>query len=83
MQRLGDVALDGFGVGPGVGGSYRDQGVFHLRVLADLQLVPGLEAQQQDQQADHTGQHRAADERVGERHASLLSVLGRCARCGL
>ncbi|MCY1498909.1 hypothetical protein D9M68_329070 [compost metagenome] len=45
LQRLGDVALDGLGVGAGVGGGHRDQGVFHLRVLADHQFAEGLQAQ--------------------------------------
>ncbi|MNJ33787.1 hypothetical protein D3C77_284770 [compost metagenome] len=74
LHGLGDVALDGFGVGPGVGGGYRDQGVFHLRILTDRQFAPGLEAQQHDQQADHAGQHRTADERIGKGHdASSIS----------
>jgi hypothetical protein len=68
----GDIALDGLGVGPGVGGGHRDQGVLHLRVLTDAQLAEGLEAEQHDQQADHCGQHRTADKRIGKSHKDFL-----------
>ncbi|MNM79389.1 hypothetical protein D3C81_913170 [compost metagenome] len=77
MHGLGDVALDGFGVSPGVGGGDRDQGVFHLRVLADGEFVPGLKAEQYDQQADHTGQYRTADKRIGKSHDGCLDQLAR------
>ncbi|MNH40128.1 hypothetical protein D3C79_1014010 [compost metagenome] len=68
MQWLGDITLDGLGVGSGVSGGYRDQGIFHLRILPDRQLAPGLKTEQDDQQADHSGQYRAADERIGKSH---------------
>ena len=82
LQGLGDIALDGFGVGPGVRGGHRDQGVFHLWVLAQRQLAPGLEAQQHDQQADHGSEHRATDERVGKSHGDSL-ISQRVAGCSV
>ena len=72
LQRLGDVALDGLGVGAGVRGGHRDQRTFHLWVLTDGQAVEGLDAEQHDQQADDARQHGAADEGVGERHGKSL-----------
>lgn len=68
LQGLGDIALDGFGVGARIGGGHRDQGVFHLRVLADGQFVEGLQAEQHDQQTDHRGQHWATDKGIGKSH---------------
>ncbi|MNQ54750.1 hypothetical protein D3C85_688230 [compost metagenome] len=82
LQGLGDVALNGFGVGPGVSRGDGDQGVFHLWILAQLQLAPGLEAQQHDQQADHGREHRAADERVGKCHGDSL-ISQRAAGCSV
>ena len=76
LQRLGDVALDGLGVGARVGGGHGDQHAFHLRILADRQALEGLRAEQQEQQADHAGQHRAADEGIGQGHG-CLRVLAR------
>jgi hypothetical protein len=72
LHRLGDIALNSFGVGSGISGGHGDQGVFHLRVLAQRQLAPGLEAQQHNQQADHSGEHRAADERISKSHGDSL-----------
>ncbi len=80
LQRLGDVALDGLGVGPGVEGGDGDQRVLHLRVFADHQAAEGLHAEQDDQQADHRRQHRAADEGIGKGHGSVLC---RCARAAV
>ena len=80
LHRLGDVALDGLGVSPWIGRGDGNQGIFHLRVLAQRQLAPGLKAQQYDQQADHGGEHRAADERVGKSHGGSL-ISQRAADC--
>ncbi len=71
LQRLGDVALDGFRVGSGVERGHRDQRVLHLRILADHQLAEGLHAEQDDQQADHARQDRTTDERIGKSHVSV------------
>ena len=66
FDRGRDEALDHVGGGAGVGGRNGDRGVRGLRELADLQLVPRHAADQQDEQADDAGQHRPADEEVGE-----------------
>ncbi|MCY1285977.1 hypothetical protein D9M70_349350 [compost metagenome] len=76
LQRLGDVALDGLRVGPGVEGGDGDQRVFHLRILADHQFAERLHAEQDDQQADHRRQYRAADEGIGESHVTRSAVPG-------
>ncbi len=68
LQWLGDIALDGLGIGPGVSRGHRDQGVFHLRVLADGQFAECLEAKQDDQQTDHGRQYRATDKGISKSH---------------
>ncbi len=68
LQRRGDEALDQAAAGAGVTGGDRHHRVPGLRVLAHLEAGDGAQADDQDQQADHARQHRAADEDVGEGH---------------
>ena len=82
-DRRRDETLDHVGIGAGIGRGDRDRGRFELRVLADLQLGEGCEPDEQDQQADNAGQHRTADEEIGEgaAHRPIPSA-GRRGRSG-
>jgi hypothetical protein len=71
LQGRGDEALDQFAAGTGIAGAHGDHGILGLRVLAQFQQADGTQANHQDQQADHAGQHRAIHEDVGEFHYSL------------
>ena len=59
-----------FGIGAVIDRVDRDHGVLRLRILQDLQRPERAQAEHQDQQADDGGQHRAADEDVGELHGA-------------
>ena len=73
LQRRGDKALDQVRTGTGVGGGYRHRGAFQFRVLADLHFHGGPRTEQQDQQADHRGQHWPVDKYIGVFHYSDAS----------
>ena len=66
LDRRRDEALDQVGRRAGIGRGDGDRRVRQLRILPDRQAGSGLEADQQDQQADDQRQHRALDEDVGE-----------------
>jgi hypothetical protein len=67
-DRRCDKALHQIGRGSGINRRDRDRRIRKLGVLADLQAGHRLEADQQDQQADHQRQHRTANKDVGEGH---------------
>ena len=66
LDGRGDEPLDEVGVGARVGGGHGDGGVGDAGVLAHREICERGEPDQQDQQAHHAGEHRAADENVGE-----------------
>ena len=70
FQRLRNEAGHGLRVGTEVGGRHRDHGVLRVRVLVDRQAEQRAQPQHHDQQADHRGQHRPADEDVCEIHSA-------------
>ena len=66
FQRRGDEARDHVRIGAVVDRGDGDDGVFGARILQDRQHHVGAQPEHQDQQADDRGQHRPADENVGE-----------------
>ena len=60
--------LDEICVGSRIDRGHRDGGVGQLRILPNRQLEACLRADQQDEQAHHTGKHRPLDEDIGEGH---------------
>ncbi len=68
LDRGGDEPLDHVGAGAGIGRGDGDCCLRQLRELADRQVEQRDRAGHQDQKAHHGGEHRAADEDVGEAH---------------
>lgn len=58
LRRAGKRRIDG------------DRGAFHLGILTDRQAEHRAEADQQNEQADHDGEDRPADENIGKGHVS-------------
>ncbi len=74
FERLRDEAGDGLRVGAVVGRRDGDDGVLRLRELVDRQAEQRAQAEHDDEQAHHHGQHRPLDEDVGEVHGRRLTV---------
>jgi hypothetical protein len=70
LERRGDCLGDRARVRAGVGGAHDDRGRHDLGILADRQAEERDRAQQQDQEREHAGEDRAADEELGEVHLS-------------
>ena len=68
LDRRGDEALHQVRRRAGIDRRHGDHGVRQFRILPDRQAGRGLEADQQDQQADDQRQHRALDEDIGKGH---------------
>ena len=74
LQRLGDLALHHLGGGAGIDRAHRYHRRVDIGVFAHRQAVEGDQADQDDEQAHHGGQHRAADGNIGEDHGSVFAV---------
>ncbi len=73
LQRRGDESLDQLAAGARVGRRHPDQGVFGLRILAQLERLDRAQAEHQDHQAHDAREHRPADEQVGYVHGLVVT----------
>ncbi|KXW58185.1 hypothetical protein FEMY_12500 [Ferrovum myxofaciens] len=87
FQGLGNESRHGLGIGPIVTGGNSDHRILGLRILAHRQPEQRPQPQHQDDQVDHRGQYRSAQEEIRKTHGIPLLFLrgrrrrkGRCSR---
>ena len=74
LQGLGDERLHQVGVGTGECRGDHNQRLLGFRVFAQFKRCDRAQTQQQDEQADHAGEHRPAHEHIGDHQPSSMSV---------
>src|SRR5208283_1876760 len=70
LDRGGDESRDGFRVRARKAGGDRDDAVFRLRIGEHLQGAERAHPDHENDQTHHGGEHRTANEDVGELHGS-------------